>query len=111
MDALSNAVSGLRAAQIQVDVAASNVANVDTPGYQPGVTEQQSQAGGGVSAYVTAGQAPPNIPGVPAADEPSGTDLTTEMAALISGPIAYAANGRVVDFSVQASRSLLDVLA
>ncbi len=111
MDALSNAVSGLRAAQIQVDVAASNVANVNTPGYQPSVTDQQSQAGGGVAAYVTAGQAPPNIPGVPAADEPSGTDLTTEMAALITGPIAYAANGRVVDFSVQSTRSLLDVLA
>jgi flagellar basal-body rod protein FlgC len=111
MDALSNAVSGLRAAQLQVDVAASNVANVNTPGYQPGLTDQQAQAGGGVAAYVTAGQAPPNIPGVAAADEPSGTDLTTEMAALVTGPIAYAANARVVDFSVQTTRSLLDVLA
>jgi flagellar basal-body rod protein FlgC len=111
MDALSNAVSGLRAAQLQVDVAANNVANVNTPGFQPSVTEQESQAGGGVAAHVAAGQAPPNLPNVPAADQPSGTDLTTEMAALVTGPIAYAANGRVIDFSVQATRSLLDVLA
>lgn len=111
MDALSDAVSGLRAAQLQVDVAANNVANVNTPGFEPSVTDQQAQAGGGVAAYVAAGQAPPNLPGVPAADQPSGTDLTTEMAALITGPIAYAANGRVVDFAVQNQRSLLDVLA
>lgn len=111
MNALSDALSGLRAAQLQVDVAANNVANTNTPGFQPSEVAQAEQPGGGVAAKVVLGQAPPILPGLPPEEQPSGTDPTTELASLVTAPIAYAANGRVVDTAVKTTRSLLDVFA
>jgi flagellar hook protein FlgE len=111
MDAISNAVSGLRAAQLQVDVASNNVANMNTAGFQPSVVDQAAQTGGGVAASVRLAQAPPIIPGASPEDQPSGTDLLAEMATLVTAPITYAANARVIDASNQQMRSLLDLFA
>jgi flagellar hook protein FlgE len=110
MDALGTATSGLRAAQLQVDIAAENVANTNTPGYTPSGIAQQAVPGG-VDARVVAGQAPPQLPGVAPGDQPSGTDLTTETVSQITGSIAYAANARVIDVSAQLTKNLIDVLA
>lgn len=98
MDALSTATSGLQTSGLQVDVAAQNIANADTPGYQRRVVQQQAQQGGGVAARSAPG------PG-------DGTDLATETVAELTGSIAYAANARVIDVSAQLSRNLVDLLA
>jgi flagellar hook protein FlgE len=111
MDPLSSAISGLQASQLQLDVAANNIANVNTAGFQPSQVDQSARAGGGVSARVRLGQAPPIIPGASPEDQPSGTDLIAEMATLVTAPIAYAANARVVDTSVSTTHSLLDIFA
>jgi flagellar hook-associated protein FlgK len=111
MDALGTATSGLRAAQLQVDIAADNVANMNTPGYTPSGIAQQEVPGGGVAARAVPGQAPPQLPGVAPGDQPSGTDLTTDTVAQITGSIAYAANARVIDVSAQLTKNLIDVLA
>ncbi|HEX7082974.1 MAG TPA: flagellar basal body protein [Gaiellaceae bacterium] len=111
MDALGDAISGLRAAQLQLDVAAGNVANLNTPGFQPQDVALSSRADGGVSGTVVPGQAPPTIPGLPAGQQPSGTDLIEEMATLVSAPISYDANARVVDATAATTRSLFEAFA
>jgi hypothetical protein len=110
MDALGTATSGLRAAQLQVDIAAENVANTNTPGYTPDGIAQQAVPGG-VAARVAPEAAPPQLPGVAPGDQPSGSDLTTETVSQITGSIAYAANARVIDVSAQLTKNLIDVLA
>ena len=96
MDALAIAASGMRAASLRLDVAAGNVANVSTPGFRPSRVALAAAAGGGVDARVVPGQAPPTLPGVPAAEQPSGVDLIDEVATFVEAPLAYAANARVV---------------
>jgi flagellar basal-body rod protein FlgC len=110
MDALGTATSGLRAAQLQVDIAADNVANANTPGYTPSGIAQQAVPGG-VAARAVPEPAPPQLPGVAPGDQPSGTDLTTETVSQITGSIAYAANARVIDVSAQLTKNLIDLLA
>jgi flagellar hook protein FlgE len=93
MDALSSALTGMQNATFRFDVAANNVANVSTPGFQP-----------------PGGQAPPVLPGVAAEEHPSGVDLATEMVSLLTARTTYAANARVVDAARETGRSLLDAL-
>lgn len=52
------ALSGMQAAQTQLDVAAGNIANSETPGYRRRVVQQAAQADGGVSTSVAATQQP-----------------------------------------------------
>jgi flagellar basal body rod protein FlgG len=111
MDALGDAVSGLRAAQLRLDVAASNVANLSTPGYRPQQVALSDRADGGVGGTVVPGQAPSTLAGLPAGEQPSGVDLIEEMATLVTAPIAYDANARVVDASAETTRSLFEAFA
>lgn len=48
----SIASSGLQAAQMRLDASASNVANMNTPGYRSRQVAQQAAAEGGVDASV-----------------------------------------------------------
>jgi flagellar hook protein FlgE len=45
-------LSGMKAAQTQLDASASNVANWQTPGYQRRVIQQTTRVDGGVSSQV-----------------------------------------------------------
>jgi flagellar basal body rod protein FlgG len=102
VDALSNALGGMHGAGLRLDVAADNVANVTTPGFRP------SRADGGV---VRLGEAPPAVPGVPDEEQPSGVDLVAETATLVTAPITYAANARLVRAARERDESLFDALA
>ena len=49
----SIALSGMQAAQSQLQASASNVANLSTPGYRRQEVQQASQRGGGVQTKIT----------------------------------------------------------
>jgi flagellar hook protein FlgE len=108
MDAFATAVSGMQAASSQLDVTADNIANMSTPGYRPREVSLESAAAGGVTSLVTEGPAPILLPGVPPAEQPSGTDLVPEMADLLAAPIAYEANMRIASASEQMTANLFD---
>jgi flagellar hook protein FlgE len=98
--ALGSAVSGLRDAFVRLDVAAHNIANVNTPGFAPSRVVSVEAREGGV------------IPTVPA-DPPLvlGVDLASEMVNLIVARIAVAANADAFRTAAEVERRLVDRLA
>ena len=101
------ATSGMQAAEAAFDVAANNIANNETPGYQSEDVEQQPLPGGGVE---TTGVGV--LPGVPPADpQESDVDMGTQMAGMMVAAGTYSANAKVVDVASQMQRSLLSVVA
>jgi flagellar basal body rod protein FlgG len=96
MSAISAAVSGMQAASLQLDVTANNVANLSTPGFRPSAVALSTGAGG-VNAQVIPGTTP-------------GTDLLTEMVTLVTAPILYDANARVIRIAEQTTASLVDAV-
>jgi flagellar hook protein FlgE len=100
---LGVAVSGLQAEEWQVDAAANNIANDDTPGYATERVNLQSVPGGGVTAT---GQqiAPPDPNG-------NGVDLGQQLADMMVAKGCYAADAKLISVQDQMDRSLLDVVA
>lgn len=98
--------SGMDAAQSLFDVAAENIANYATPGYQQQEASLVSTAGGvavgGVGVPAGAGPADPRF---------SNVDLATQMAQLVLASGMYAANARAFAVENRMYGSLLDVLA
>lgn len=91
------ASSGLKAAQLRLDAAASNVANLQTPDYRRRevVATEQSPAGNGVQAQVRR------------ADQ-AGADVVADLVAQKTAALAYSANLRVISSSARMLGSLLD---
>ena len=52
MNTISSALSGMNAALSQLDTAANNIANSQTPGYRRLEVAQQAVAGGGVTTTI-----------------------------------------------------------
>jgi hypothetical protein len=98
--------SGMRAAQVQLDTSAHNVANVQTPGFQRQQVQQATQpAAGGVSARV--GQEPASLAqGLDGFNRLAG-DLLAQRVSLYS----FAANLRTVQTQDAMLGTLLDVRA
>lgn len=57
----SIALSGLRASEKRIQVAADNIANVSTPNYKTAAVQQTSLAQGGVTSDVVKTEAPVDI--------------------------------------------------
>jgi len=96
-------LSGLRAAQTQLDTAAHNVANARTPGFQRHRVEQSAlPESGGVTTRVTREANPPGGDGVALAD-----DLVTQRQALYS----FAANLKTIETEERLLGGLLDTRA
>ena len=94
----SIALSGMNAAQVQLDVAANNVANGQTEGYQRRSVQQSAQAEGGVrTEVVKAAQA--------------GPALETDLVAQLQAKNAFLANLAVFKTSNQMAGALLDTKA
>ena len=106
IDPLNIGLSGLAAYETQIDVAANNIANVATPGFQAEDTQFGELLTGGVKARIVASQTPQ-----PASLQPTGfpTDLAVVgngyfVLATPSGPLytlvgnfVPGANGQLVD--------------
>ena len=53
MNTISTALSGMNAAMSQLDVAANNIANSQTPGYRRQIATPQAAPAGGVTTTIT----------------------------------------------------------
>jgi flagellar basal-body rod protein FlgC len=106
--ASSIALSGMRDAQLRVDVAAHNIANMNTDGFVPSRVISSEARGGGVQSTVQPGTPPPLPPGRPPL--PSGTDLPTELMGMMTAELAYVANAMVLRTQAEMTGTLLDVL-
>lgn len=91
----SIALSGMNAAQTQLGVAAGNVANGQTEGYQRREVQQTQQADGGVSTQVVK-------------SAQSGPALETDMVAQLQAKNAFLANLAVFKTSNAMTGALLD---
>ncbi len=94
----SIAVSGAHAASTRLDVAAHNIANAQTPGFQRQVVHQQSQETAGVMTSVGK------------VDE-VGADLAADLVAQMEASYNYKANLKTIQTQDQMLGSLLDVKA
>jgi flagellar hook protein FlgE len=83
ISALSAAASGMNDAMVSVDVAAHNIANVNTAGFSPLQVSSVEVPEGGVAGL--GASVPPGG---------SGTDLAAEMVNLILARVAFVASAR-----------------
>ena len=112
-NAAQSAASGISAAELALDVAASNVANVNTPGYAPSHVTEMSTAGGGVAAQVVAANVVPQLEGGSAMDAvaaQNGVDIGTEMVSTIAASAALKANISVLRADQDTQKALIDIL-
>jgi flagellar basal body rod protein FlgC len=86
----------MQAASLRMQSVASNVANQQTPNYQPTQVRQTAQPGGGVRASLV--KAPP-------------TDLATQLITGQEATTAYRANLAVFGAVGRAYQSLIDIIA
>lgn len=107
---LSSAVSGLNANAQRVGAAAQNIANTNTPGYQPVELQGVSLATGGTRVVSRPLDAPPMGSQINP-EALSGTDIGKEFANMILAEHAYSASAKVLSAGDELSRSLLDELA
>jgi len=94
----SIALSGMHAAQTQLDVSAHNVANLSTEGFKRQEVVQTEQAGGGVSAAVTRSPM-------------QGASLETDVVSQLQAKNAFLANLAVFKTSNAMAGALLDKTA
>jgi len=92
----SIASSGLRAAQLQLDSSAHNVANMNTPGFRRQTVELQAEPGqGGVSASLGRAQE-------------EGASLETDAVEQMAATYAFKANVQVLKTEDRMMGALLD---
>lgn len=94
----SIALSGMNAAQQQLNAAANNVANAGTPGYRRQEVNQRAQAEGGVTAEIQRANA-------------EGAALEADMVAQLQAKNAYLANLSVFKTADRMAGALLDKTA
>jgi len=94
----SIAQSGMSAAMLRLDAAASNIANGQTPSYRRQFVQQESQAGGGVTTTMAQ------------ASEP-GDDLTADIVDQMVASYSFKANLHVIKTQDDVLGSLLDLHA
>jgi|HubBroStandDraft_5_1064220.scaffolds.fasta_scaffold29812_1 flagellar basal-body rod protein FlgC len=139
MSTLSIATSGLSAASLRLDVAASNIANATTTGplpaadgagvpanssnlpavYVPLRVNQTDQSDGGTAATVSAVSPAFFVQSDPSASFANAdglvaapnVDLASQFVQLLTAKYAFAANAKVVQSYAATSRSLLDIIA
>lgn len=103
---------GMRDAMLRLDVAAGNVANGNTPEYEPSRVDSTALAGGGVTAgvRVLADASVLGRGGNAGGDEsaPSRTDFATEGVGILLARSAFMANAAAFRAASQADRSLME---
>lgn len=106
LPALSAGVSGLNANQQALDVAANNIANASTQGYQPqqATFGEAAPAGSGVTLS-TQGRS------LAAAESGSGTDLASELSNSLVYQTGFDLSAKVVLAADQRIGTLIDIKA
>jgi len=105
--AMSISLSGMQAASAMLNVTANNIANLNTPGFNPSRADLVELSGGGVALTGTSfednPQTAPNT-------QTSNVDLSTEMVNLKLGQTLYDANAMVLKTANQMTGTLLNIL-
>lgn len=108
---LNSAVSGVNASALSVAVAANNIVNVSSQGYQRSEVVYQTLSTRQSGTTYTAGGVLASPRQLTDAQELSSTDLGTEFVTLISAQTAYSASLKVLTAGDELSRSLLSIRA
>jgi flagellar basal-body rod protein FlgC len=108
VSALGTSASALRDATVRLEVAAHNIANANTPGFQPSRVDSVELTGGGVAPVVTT---PPPEPDSAELVRRSGTDLAEESIRLVIALIILTSNARAIETAETADKTILDTLA
>jgi len=103
----SISLSGMSAAQKQLDAIASNIANANTPGYKSQRVNLLTAPSGGVETSVQTDNSPNSKQ--QSAAQSSNVDLTRESVNLLRSKSLYAANGMVIQADNQMLGKLLDM--
>jgi flagellar hook protein FlgE len=103
----SISLSGMNAAQTQLDAIASNIANANTRGYKPIRVNMLSAPAGGVETGVQSNNSRDPIQQLAA--ESSGIDLTRASVNLLQAKSLYAANGKLIKAENQMLGNVLDM--
>ena len=115
MDQAGNiALSGLHAASLRLDAAASNIVNSESAAYQPVSVSQSASPGGGVSASL--GPAAPSFllaydPAAPTANLQPNVDLPSELVNLKLATHDFRASLLAYKASAEMFKALLDATA
>jgi flagellar basal body rod protein FlgC len=103
--------SGARAAEVSLQAAAHNVANLNTDGFQAGRATLADSPGGGVTASVVpSGEPAPLIARGDTFVRASNTDLVADTITRAAASAAYRANLRTVSDASDLVGTLLDVV-
>lgn len=94
----SIALSGMQAAQLNLDTSANNIANANTPDYQHEIVAQQANAEGGVNAQV-------QTTGV------QGDTLAADLVNQMQAKETYLASLAIIKAADQIAGKLLDTRA
>jgi flagellar basal-body rod protein FlgC len=109
INALNIAQSGLLAASAQLNVAANNIANLNTPGFKQQSTDFYSNGSDGVSIGPTE-QTPSTGDGGNEDQQANTVDLAMQSVNLITAKLMYNANAAVVKTADQTIGTLLNLL-
>jgi len=110
----SIALSGLQAASLRLDAAASNIVNSDSNAYQPVSVSQSASPGGGVSASlqpVTPASLLAYDPAAPTSNMQSNVDLPSELVTLKLATHDFRASLLAYKASAEMFKALLDATA
>jgi flagellar hook protein FlgE len=103
------ALSGMQAATTQLDVAANNIANADTPGYKASRADLVELSTDGVGvAGISKDPAPGPLQ--PDGKEGSNVDLAGESINLTRAQILYSANAAVIKIGNRMTGTLLNMM-
>jgi flagellar basal-body rod protein FlgC len=108
INALSTALSGMNAAQSELNATAHNIANAETPGFKAVRVDRVSLSGGGVATRGSVDPAAGPVDGD--GREGSNVDLATESVNLVRAQALYTANAVVVKTADRMLGTLLDVV-
>lgn len=104
--AMSISLSGMQAASAMLNVTANNIANLNTPGFNPSRADLVELSGGGVGVSGTSFEDNPQT----APDtQTSNVDLPTEMVNLKLSQTLYDANAMVLKTADQMTGTLLNI--
>src|SRR5262245_57417817 len=105
LSALSGAQSGLRVASVRLDVAAINITNANTAGFQPSQVVSVEAPDSGVTPMVTPAEP---VDGPPAM---SAAHLVTQVVAMILARHAFSANASARETAATREQKVFETLA
>ena len=109
MDVFAIALSGMQAAQAQLNDTAQNTANLNTPGYKSQRADLVELSTGGVGVARTTSDPSPG-PTLPDGSEGSNVDPASQMIDLQQEKLLYDANATVIRTADRMTGTLLDMV-